>query len=267
MAFQVALEIYEGPLELLYYLIKKQRLSVTEVSLVKITHQFLETIEIMREIDLDIAADFLRIAAILIDLKAKELLPPSLAEDEEEDSDVKDLLKQLEELKKYKTMAQFLEKKAGDQEKIWFRESDDTEGEQIVEFQPTLYDLLKALKELLETINREEPLPTIEPEKFSVVDRMNELLEFLVERPVTTFISLFEGDRTKVKIIITFLAVLELIRMQLIIFQQHQPFGQIIIQKNFSGQAPTLSDENEELHFIRPGIGEYSRASDPDESA
>ncbi|MFC1848994.1 segregation and condensation protein A [candidate division CSSED10-310 bacterium] len=250
MAFKVALDIYEGPLELLLHLIKRQRLVITEVSLVKITHQFLETIDIMKEIDLDVAADFLRIAALLIDLKARELLPPVKPEQEEEMDEIQNLLLQLEELQKYKQIALLLHQKEDQQSKVWFHEEHNVEFEEIIEFKPSLYDLLKALKNVLTHVEEDEHLPPIRAEKYSVLERMNELLEHLAEKPILKFIDLFEKDKTKLKIILTFLALLELIRLNLVLCFQNEAFTPIVIHKNFQGVTPKLSGADQEYLLI-----------------
>lgn len=242
MAFKVNLGVYEGPLELLYHLIRNQKLSITEVSLVKITQQFLETLELMREIDLDIAADFLRIAAILIDLKARELLPPT-AQDDEDDDDIKTLLFQLEELEHYKNLARMLQEREFIHSKIWFHEDNVIDIEEVVEFQPTLYDLLKALQGILVKKKSEKDIPKIKPDKYSVLDRINELLQLFAQRPVIQFQSLFEEDISKSKIILSFLAILEMIRLRLVRCYQRKAFGTIIIHKNFKGSPPTITSE------------------------
>ena len=244
MAFTVNLGVYEGPLELLYHLIRNQKLSITDVSLRIITQQFLETIDLMREIDLDIAADFLRIAAILIELKARELLPPLVMPAEEED-EVKNLLLQLEELEKYKNLARMLQEKEFVQAKVWFHEDTVIPYEEIIEFQPTLFDLLKALKSMLARVIEGADAPKIKPDKESVIDRINEILAFLAQRSVVNFFTLFDQDRTRFKIILTFLALLEMIRLHLVRCYQRQPFGAITIHRNFTGPAPTISTEYE----------------------
>jgi len=242
MTFKVNLGVYEGPLELLYHLIRNQKLLITEVSLVNITQQFLETIDLMREIDLDIAADFLRIAAILIDLKARGLLPP-LAMEQEHDEDVKNLLLQLEELQNYKNLARLLQEKEFIQSKIWYHDELPQDQETILEFQPTLYDLLKALKSIMIKKSREKDIPTIKPDRNTVLDRMNELLLVLGQRSVLQFHSLFDDDTTRFKIVLTFLALLELIRLRMVRCYQRNPFGSISIHRNFTGKPPTLTSE------------------------
>ncbi|MBN2381691.1 segregation/condensation protein A [bacterium] len=242
MAFKVNLGIYEGPLELLYHLIRNQKLLITEVSLLKITQQFLEMIELMREIDLDIAADFLRIAAILIDLKARELLPP-VTREADQDEEVKNLLFQLEELQNYKNLARMLQEKEFVHSKIWYHEENVVDYEEIVEFQPTLYDLLHALKTILVKKQEARDIPKIKPDRDTVLERMNEVVQMLATRPVVQFQSLFDEDTTRFKIVLTFLALLELIRRQVVRCYQRKAFGVITIHRNFTGKAPVLTSE------------------------
>lgn len=239
--FSVTLDIYEGPLDLLYYLIRRQRLSVTEVSLVRITQQFLDMIEFMKEIDFDVAADFLRIAAILIDLKSRELLPPAEIPEDEELDEVRMLLSQLEDLQRFKQAAGYLANREWEQARVWYHDATGQEilGEEIIEFQPTLFDLLLALKKMLARAEPEE-IELIKPETTTVVDRMNELLDYVSQRPVVTFTALFEQNRTRSRIIITFLALLELIRLGHVIYYQREQFGPIIIHRQFEGVPPFL---------------------------
>lgn len=250
MVFTIALDIYEGPLELLYHLIRKQKLSISEVSLLKIANQFLNTIELMKQIDLDIAADFLYISAILIDLKARELLPPVEIEEVEEESEIKNLLIQLEEFKKFKTAAVFLKQKEEFQSHVWFHEENSEQIQEEIEFQPSLYDLLMAIQNILDRVKEEPIIPILQPENISIVDRMNELIKVLAKKPIIEFSLFFENDVTKTGIILTFLALLELIRLQLVRFYQKEVFGEIVVHKKFGDELPLISHEGTEPLLI-----------------
>ncbi len=242
MSYQIKLEIFEGPLDLLLYLIKKDHLNIYDIPISKITEQYLEYIEFMRLLDLSIAGEFLVMAATLMHIKSKMLLPAdeSVVEIDEEDPRA-ELVRKLLEYKKFKEAAGYLEERENLQRKIFKRvnPSANIEGEEEVFFETNLFDLIsafsKALKDVPKDIFRE-----IIKDEFTVEGKIHDLLHLLVEKKKLSLNELFERAKNKYEIISRFLAVLELIRQKEIVGAQKHLFGEIFIFLNEERVLPMM---------------------------
>ena len=241
MTYKVQLPVFEGPLDLLLYLIKKDELNIYDIPIAKITAQYLEYIEVMQLLDLDIAGEFLVMAATLMHIKSKMLLPPE-AEDEEEaalEMDPREeLVKKLLEYKKFKEAAgglkdmelkqrdSFARVPSGDLSK---KESDDSY------FEASLFDLITAFTKVLKEIPRSAFHKVIKDE-FTVSDKIHDIIHMLVEKPVIYFSELFKGVRNRAEIVSIFLAVLELVKIREIVVKQSSPFEEIEVIRNSEWQ-------------------------------
>jgi segregation and condensation protein A len=237
MSYKVKLNIFEGPLDLLLFLIKKERIDIYDIPIAKITGQYLEYLELMKLLDLDIAGEFLVMAATLMHIKSKMLLPPEENVLEEEEEDPRDeLVKKLLEYKKYKEAASklqemydkgkdlFLRKGAADRERVI---ADDGTGY----FEANLFDLIGAFKKVLEGVPREAFHEAVK-DKFTVRDKIHAIYHVLANEPKAHFTSLFKDARNKDEVIVTFLAILELIKLREIMVVQSEFFGEIEIIRN-----------------------------------
>ena len=237
-AYQVKLESFEGPLDLLLYLIRKHEVNIYDIPISLITEQYLGYIELMRELDLDVAGEFLVMAATLIHIKSRTLLPrpdPSQEDGALEEDPREALVRRLLEHQKYKAAADMLHDRETLRSAQFMRPDarvaaaagDDYEPELEVD----LFSLLAAFRGVLERANRRPPM-VIPPEQISIESRIEQLLSRLSETDACGFEDLFsDGDGSRSYMIVTFLALLEMIRLKLIRVFQTGSFGAIRVYK------------------------------------
>ena len=227
MAYQIKLAEFEGPFDLLLHLIKENEINIYDIPIAKITDEYLKYIEMMEMLDLDVAGEFIVMAATLIHIKSKMLLPKEEGVVEEEDPRLA-LVKQLLEYKRFKEVAEKMYYLEDKQRFIFTREiSEDLKDEEEY-VEATLFDLLKAFKGILQYLPKEEVVE-LAKEEVSVTQKINEILDKLEINNNIEFNSLFEKKSTKQELIAIFLALLELIRLRLIIVLQTKLFGEIRI--------------------------------------
>lgn len=238
LPYQVRLEQFEGPLDLLLHLIKKNEINIYDIPIALITQQYLDYLNLMTSLNLAVAGDFLVMAATLVQIKSKMLLPVDDAEPDDDDGPDprEELVRRLLEYKQYKDAANRLEDRERYWREVFSREkaapaavqSDETLIEDV-----TLFDLVDALQGILSRTPHKH-LIEIAAENLTVKDRMNAILEALSEKDSVTFASLFEGQRHRLLIIVTFLALLELVRIKLIRVFQGAAFGPILVSRAFT---------------------------------
>ncbi len=249
MDYKVKFEVFEGPLDLLLYLIKKEEVDIYEVNLTKLATQFLEYLDLMRMLDLDIAGEFLVMAATLMYIKSRELLPKDQQvkpEGEENEEDPRwELIKQLIQYKKFKDAAAKLQKCEIEQENVYPRlgiraeiEAPSTARRQ----EASIFDLLAALNRIIKNLNTKSELLEITDERWTVGDKIEQILNILSEKDSIKFSSLFESSASKPEIITTFLAILELIRLRQVAAYQQEEFGEIEISRAIIVDTVTQSD-------------------------
>lgn len=233
MTYKVKLEVFEGPLDLLLYLIKKEELDIKDIPIAKVTDQYLEYLELMQLLDLNIAGEFLVMAATLMHIKSKMLLPPDeTAEDQEEVDPREELVKRLLEYKKFKEAAAELSQMAKEQKHFFPRVGTPAPGEETLPkdilFEASLFDLITAFTKVLKDIPK-DVFHEVVKEEFTVSQKMHDILHMMVEKPSIYFFDLFKKAKNKREMIIIFLALLELIKMKTVIVSQPQDFGDIEI--------------------------------------
>jgi len=243
MTYKVRLEIFEGPLDLLLYLIKKEELDIYDIPIAKITDQYLEYLEIMKMLDLDIAGEFIVMAATLMQIKSKMLLPPEeVTQQETEEEDPRaELVQKLLEYKKFKEVADKLAEKEADANRFYSRQSSEKpvfETEDSPFFEASIFDLLTAFSKILKEIPK-ETFHRIVKDQFTVGEKIHDIFHLLIKEPKIYFSRLFKEARSKIEIIVTFLALLELIRLKEIVVVQHGHFGEIEIIRNPETLKPT----------------------------
>jgi len=232
MSINVQLEVYEGPLDLLLHLIKKNEVGITDISISTITEQYLATLEMIRSLNLDVAGEFLVMAATLIHIKSRMLLPPEEGdEDEEEEGDPRDeLVRRLLEYQRYKEAALELEGREVLYRDVFVRSSESRQKMEAGEIERvSLFDLLSAFRSVLERFP-EESAHVIKIEQISVQEKMNLLLDCLRRSTRVVFQTLFEGVSSRMEIVVTFLAMLELIKIRAIRATQEESGGSIMIE-------------------------------------
>lgn len=233
MSYKVKLEVFEGPLDLLLYLIKKNEIDIYDIPIAAITEQYLEYIEVMRMLDLNIAGEFLVIAATLIHIKSKMLLPPDEKDllPEEEEDPREELVRRLVEYKKFKEVAGILQDMEGQRKKMFTRDIPFEVEPGEVFFEASLFDLITAFTRVLKDVPK-EIFQEIIKDEFTVEQKVHDLLHMFVKTPVMSLFDLFKNSKNKPEIIATFLAVLELIRLKEILVVQKQNFSDIEIIRN-----------------------------------
>ena len=233
MSYKVKLDVFEGPLDLLLYLIKKNEIDIYDIPIATITEQYLEYLELMRMLDLNIAGEFLVIAATLIHIKSKMLLPPDEKElfPEEEEDPREELVRRLVEYKKFKEVAGILQDLEGQRKKMFTRDIPFEAEPGEVFFEASLFDLITAFTRVLKDVPK-DIFQEIIKDEFTVEQKVHDLLHRLVITPAISLFELFKNSKNKTEIIATFLAVLELIRLKEIIVVQKQNFSDIEIIRN-----------------------------------
>ena len=233
MSYEIKLDIFEGPLDLLLYLIRKNEIDIYNIPIALITEQYLAYLEMMRSLNLDLAGEYLVLASTLIHIKSKLLLPPDESEGEEEEGEDPraELVQQLLEYQIFKEAALRLENRSLLERDVFTRgapgeapSAAEEEGEAMMEV--GVFELVAAFRRIVAGFDRPEELE-IDAEKMSLADRINEIMEMLSEKQQMTFVELI-GDRTdRRRIIHTFLAILELMKLRMIRAYQSGPFGAI----------------------------------------
>ena len=243
--YQVKFPVFEGPLDLLLYLIKKEEVDIYEVNLTQLATQFLGYIEVMRELDLDIAGEFLVMASTLMYIKSRELLPVEqqvVTEGEDDGEDPRwELIRQLVEYKKFKDAAAQLAALEARQEATFARVPvkpvfDDEAP--VAKSQVGLFDLLNAVNAILKRVNQREDLRDIFEDKWSVSEKIESIRLLILERPRLRFSELFERATSRTEVVVTFLALLELIRLHVIQCTQGEHFGEIDIVRAPEPETP-----------------------------
>ena len=234
--YKVELEVFEGPLDLLLYLIRKEEVDIYDIPIERITSQYMEYLTLMRMLDLNIAGEFLVMAATLMMIKSRMLLPVDERPDEqdEEDDPRWDLVRRLVEYKKFKDAAAVLQDREIRQENIFGLGQHDVVLEPdepgVALSDVSLFDLISAFNNVLKRA-REEEIGTIVGHRYTVADKMDGILQMVGTRETLRFTDLFEGDALRQEVICTFLALLELLRLRQVRMTQKKAFGDILIQE------------------------------------
>jgi segregation and condensation protein A len=255
MTYKVKLDIFEGPLDLLLFLIRKNEIDIYDIPIITIAQQYVEYLELMKALNLEIAGEFLVMAATLIHIKSRALLPQQEDDMGAEDGPdpLEELRRQLIEYQKYKDVALVLREKEILEKDVFTRSYFEDlvvkseEGLAIEDL--SLFDLLSALKNILKKGDYQDALMEVTAEQISVKDKITWLLEMLKHNKNVTFDSLFVSLKSKMEIVSTFLALLELIKLQAVRVLQQMPFGTIFIYSIESNQnsIAALSDSVDEF--------------------
>ena len=237
--YKVQFEVFEGPLDLLLYLIKKEEVDIYEVNLTRLATQFIEYIDLMRAFDLEVAGEFLVMASTLMYIKSRELLPveqQAVVEEEDEGEDPRwELIRQLVEYKKFKDAAAQLQTLEERQENVFPRLPGKMEfASAAVSAKPEvgIFDLLNAVNAVLKRF-QEKAAGTREiyEDKWTVSEKIEFVLKAITERGSVRFAELFENAASRSEVVCTFLALLELIRLKQLACVQPEPFAEIEISR------------------------------------
>lgn len=248
MSYKVKLPIFEGPLDLLLYLIKKEELDIYDIPIAKIAEQYLEYLEMLTLLDLNIAGEFIVMAATLMHIKSKMLLPKDENAEEEiiEEDPRAELVRRLIEYKKFKEAANSLgemEKKRKDIFSIQGKADPAEVGQFDADadgFEASIFDLITAFVKVVKDFSKEDFHQVIQDE-FTVSEKVHDLYHMLVEKHLILFTDLFKNAKNKLEAITIFLALLELIRLNEIKVIQREAFGDIEIMRDAKSLKPKTS--------------------------
>jgi segregation and condensation protein A len=229
-ALEVILDAFEGPLDLLLYLIRRQNLDILDIPITEITRQYIEYIEMLQDMQFELAAEYLVMAAILAEIKSRMLLPRPANDDGEESDPRAELVRRLQEYERFKQAAGDLDELPREGRDFALVEA-YVEDKTVVRVPPTveLREILAALKDVMgraELFSRHQI--TVEP--LSVRERMSRILSALRDNPYMEFHHLFDPEEGRMGVVVSFLALMELTREQLVDLVQNEPFGQIYIK-------------------------------------
>jgi segregation and condensation protein A len=251
--YKINIPMYEGPLDLLLDLIKKQEMNIHDIQISQITTQYLEYLHKLEELDVDVSSEFIYMAATLIYIKSKMLLPPDpLAGPEDLAGDPRaELVHRLVEHEKFKNAAQLLYQKQQIEENVWSKpdkslyHDEGTEGALVV----SLVDLVRVFQQVLER-RKEVSRIELQHEQFTVAQMMAQLRAQIVSSETNTvsLVEFFEACASRHAMIVAFLAVLEMVKMQAVVLVQEKQFGEILVRKHKMFES--VFDENGEIRQI-----------------
>lgn len=233
--YRVKLENFEGPLDLLLFFIKRDELNIYDIPIAKITKEFLSYVQLIQQLDLDIAGDFLLMAATLMQIKVRMLLPKT-EEEEDEPDPREELIRRLLEYKRFKEVSESFKKMEEKQSKIYYREyfkHDPIEAKKEdvnLLKEVTLFDLLKAFKKVIQNASEESVL-TLRKIPVTIEEQMNYVNNFFGNRKHYKFIELARNLKEKIVIIVTFIAILEMIKDNRIRVYTNGEFNDMILYK------------------------------------
>jgi len=229
-ALKVFLEAFEGPLDLLLYLIKRQNLDILNVPIAQITLQYTEYIDLMRELQLELAGDYLVMAAMLAEIKSRMLLPRPVSEEGDEEDPRAELIRRLQEYERFKKAACDLDELPR-LERDHFVAMVEEPVQEVVEVLPDI-DLKELLHALQDVMRRAEMYSHhhVQKETLSVRERMGDVLTLLGDREFHDFHSLFDSKEGRMGVVVTFLAILELVKESLLELVQAEPFAAIHVR-------------------------------------
>ena len=250
--YRVRLPVFEGPLDLLLHLIKKNEVEIVDIPIAAITEQYLAYLEMMHQLNLDVAGEFLVMAATLTLVKSRMLLPPSEDDADEEEADPRaQLVQQLLEYQRYREAALALSERPWLHRDVFAREptmdvpADATADVRPPRVQVTMWELLEAFRSILKRA-KPESVHEVVVEPVSLRDRIESLLRTLGVARVVEFDSLFDEATTRIEIIVTFLALLELMKMSAVRAVQDERFGRIVVELAVADASTVLLDAVDE---------------------
>lgn len=241
-ALEVFLEAFEGPLDLLLYLIKRQNLDICNIPIAQITDQYMQYVELMKELRLELAAEYLVMAAMLAEIKSRMLLPrPSHSGEDEEDDPRAELIRRLQEYERYKTAAEDIDAMPR-MDRDFFQAEGELVGRRVVEMVPevTLKELMIAFREVLKRADMFQR-HHVQRESLSVRQRMSDVLSSLEGGRFREFTSLFPRDEGRTGVVVTFMALLELVKERLVEIVQAELYAPIHLRASASvteGEPP-----------------------------
>ncbi len=258
--YKVQFEVFEGPLDLLLYLVRKEEVDIYQVNLTKLATQFIEYVELMRQLDLDIAGEFLVMASTLMYIKSRELLPVDLQVQGEADEDEQDprweLIRRLVEYKKFKDAAAQLHGRELEQESVFPRQPGKPQFDAPPpRLEVSVFDLVSAVSTILRRFQARDRGREIFEDPWTVSEKIENIVQVLVERGAIRFSELFSQAASRTEVVVTFLALLELIRLRKLVARQPEEFSEIELELTEPPVHAAAEDQT------RPGTAQEAEPS------
>jgi segregation and condensation protein A len=231
--YKVKLDVFEGPLDLLLYLIKKDEIGIYDVSIERITRQYLDYIDTFKMLNIELASEFIVMAANLMYIKSRELLPKAQQppdEEAEEDDPRWELIRQLVEYKKFKDVAQFLSIQEQKADEFFAANPEPPNLESAPQVaQVGIFDLIRAFQKVLQRFEKTEDIREIVDDRYTVAGKIEHLLDTVPSGARVPFESLFASAASRSELIVTFLALLELTKLNHFQIEQEHLLGRIVV--------------------------------------
>jgi segregation and condensation protein A len=241
-ALEVFLEAFEGPLDLLLYLIRKENLDIVDIPVADITRQYVEYIELMQEMQLELAGEYLVMSAVLAEIKSRMLLPRPAGIEEDEEDPRAELIRRLQEYERYKQAAEDLDELPRLGRDVFQAEAEPPE-QKVVRLPPEveLKDLIAAFQEVMQRASMYAH-HHVQMEALSVRERMSSVLSKVAATHFTSFSELFTPEEGRMGVVVTFLAILELVKESLLELTQSEAFAQIHVKAASRAEQPGAAD-------------------------
>ncbi len=258
-SMNVAIDVFEGPMDLLLYLIRKNNLDIYDIPIAQITKEYLTYLEVMKDLNLDVAGEFLVMASTLMQIKAKTLLPSQADPSGDEGPDpAAELINKITEYQKYKEAALILDTRFDQYKDIFYRGSPMfQDSEKVLNLE--LFELLEAVKRAMDRIDDKDPSREVRAEQFPIETRMEKIVTMLSTREWILLDDVFVGETKKLGVITCFMALLELLKMHKILARQDATLGEIrIYRRGEPGAEPPPQQENAPLVIPDAAPGELT---------
>ncbi|MDR2818055.1 MAG: segregation/condensation protein A [Endomicrobium sp.] len=252
MAYDIHLDAFEGPLDLLLHLIKKNDLEINEIKIADITAEYLSYIDLMKELNIDVAGEFLVMASTLMQIKSKSLLPSDNGKDSEEDDPFDQLKNRLLEYQKYKEVGKLLSYKINENSQIYYRPEPVISKQDFV-LDATIFDLMSSFRDALTALP--DNIKEIMYQEIPIENKIREILDILEGKQYVSFTEILKLQNTRLALIVCFMAVLELVKNKQIVAKQSELFSEIRIYKVYNNEQE-LEQTNKDINtfeFIENG--------------
>lgn len=261
MVYDIHLDAFEGPLDLLLHLIKKNDLEISEIKIAEITSEYLSYLDLMQELNIDVAGEFLVMASTLMQIKAKTLLPSEGDKDGSEEDPFDQLKNRLLEYQKYKEIGKLLSYKVMENSQIYYRPAPVINKQDFI-LDATLFDLMGSFREALTALP--ESVKEIMYKEIPIETKIREILDLLEGRQYISFTEILKLQKTRMALIVSFMAVLELVKNRQIAAKQSELFDEIRIYRVYNEIEPEAKETQEEEVF--GFIAEEKEKQEPQET-
>jgi segregation and condensation protein A len=252
MAYDIHLDAFEGPLDLLLHLIKKNALEINEIKIADITAEYLSYLDLMKELNIDVAGEFLVMASTLMQIKSKSLLPSDNEKDSEEGDPFDQLKNRLFEYQKYKEVGKLLSYKINENSQVYYRPVPVISKQDFV-LDATIFDLMSSFRDALTALP--DNIKEIMYQEIPIENKIREILDILEGKQYVSFTEILNLQNTRLALIVCFMAVLELVKNKQIVAKQFELFSEIRIYKVYNNEQE-LEQTNKDINtfeFIENG--------------